>query len=281
MDLIELSGLRNIPAVCKFEAECYTNPMQRRASFFPIFIIFLLLSGIIFFFARSGAFAGLTGFFEQATVPLQRFVFSTIHSEGELSSEEKLREENRNLLTQLAKQKELERENRALHDQFEATNPVPQELLPVKIIGRNNDQLIIDKGSKENIIPGNIVVYKDNLVGKVVKVSTHLSVVHLATHPTISFTAEAIKTETLGVISGRGGTVFIFGNIVLSEKLEKDDLVRTKGDVDEKGLGFPPDLIVGKIIAVNKQPSALFQSAEVRSLVDFSKLSTVFVLLQK
>jgi rod shape-determining protein MreC len=69
-------------------------------------------------------------------------------------------------------------------------------------------------------------------------------------------------------------------NVVLSEKLEKDDLVRTKGDVDERGQGFPPDLIVGKIISVNKQPSALFQSAEVKSLVDFSRLSTVFVITQ-
>ncbi|MEK7566640.1 MAG: helix-turn-helix domain-containing protein, partial [Patescibacteria group bacterium] len=57
------------------------------------------------------------------------------------------------------KQKELEKENRALHDQFEASKPSPQELLPVKIIGRNNDQLVIDKGSKEGVISGNIVVY--------------------------------------------------------------------------------------------------------------------------
>lgn len=253
--------------------------MQRRANFFPIFIMFLLLSGIVFFFAQRGAFSGLTGFFEQATVPLQRFTFGIFNPEGKLSEEEKLREENRNLLVQLAKQQELEKENRALHDQFEVTNPQPKELLPAKIIGRNNDQLVIDKGSKDGINKGTIVVYKDNLVGKVVKVSAHLSVVHLATHPAISFTAEAVKTETLGVINGRGGTSFVFGNVVLSDKLEKDDLIITRGDVDEHGQGLPPDLVVGKIISVNKQPSALFQSAEVKSLVDFSKLSTVFVLL--
>ncbi len=252
--------------------------MQRRASFFPVFFIFLLLTGTIFFFAQRGAFSGVTGFFEQATVPLQRFVFNTFNQDIGPSEEEKLKEENRNLLTQLAKQKELEKENRALHDQFEASNPISKELVPVKIIGRNNDQVIIDKGSKDDIKQGNIIVYKDNLVGKVIKVSTHLSVVHLVTHPAISFTAEAVKTETLGVINGRGGMTLIFGNVVLSDKLEKDDLVVTRGDVDEAGLGFPPDLIVGKITSVNKQPSALFQSAEVKSLVDFSKLSTVFVI---
>lgn len=253
--------------------------MQRRATFFPIFILFLFLSGIVFFFAQKGAFSGLTGFFEQATVPLQRLTFGLFHAEGTLSEEEKLREENRNLLVQLAKQQELEKENRALHDQFESVKVPTQQLLPAKIIGRNNDQFVIDKGSDDGVKPENVIVFKDNLVGKVIKVSGHRSVVHVVTHPEMSFTAEASKTETIGVISGRGGTSFIFGNVVLADKLEKDDLVITRGNVDEHGQGFPPDLIIGKITAVYKQPSALFQAAEVKSLVDFSKLDTVFVLM--
>lgn len=252
--------------------------MQRRASFFPIFFIFLVLSGIIFFFAQKGAFAGLTGFFEQVTIPLQRMTFGIFNSEGNQSPEEKLREENKVLLTQLAKQKELERENRALHDQFEVANPIPKQLLPAKIIGMSDDQILLDKGSDDSVSTGDVIVSKDNLVGKVVKVSKHVSVVHLVTHSGILFTAKALKTETTGVVKGGGGDGLIFGNVVLSEKLEKDDLVVTKGDVDEHGVGFPPDLVVGKIISVNKQPSALFQSAEVKSLVNFFKLSTVFVL---
>lgn len=252
--------------------------MQRRSSFFFLFVFFLLLSGIIFFFAERGAFTGMRGFFESATVPLQRFTFGLFHAEGALSEEEKLREENRELLTQLAKQKELEKENEALHDQFEVGNPSTQDLLPARVIGRNNDQFVIDKGSADGVKPENIIIFKDNLVGKVIKVSKHLSVVHLVTHPEISFTAEAVKTETLGVINGRGGSSFIFGNVVLSDKLEKDDLVVTRGDIDEHGQGYPPDLVVGKITAVYKQPSALFQNAEVKSLVDFGKLSTVFVI---
>lgn len=253
--------------------------MQRRASFFPIFYLFLVLAIIVFILARNGVFTGMTGFFESATVPLQRFTFGIFNSESKQSEEEKLREENRNLLVQLAKQEELEKENKALHDQFQAEKISTQELLPAKVIGRSNDQFIIDKGSSDSIKPGNVLVFKDNLIGKVIKVSAHLSVVHLVTHPTISFTAEAVKTETLGVINGRGGTSFIFGNIVLSDKLEKDDLVVTRGDVDEHGQGFPSELVVGKITAVYKQPSALFQSAEVKSLVDFGKLSTVFILI--
>lgn len=252
--------------------------MQKRTTFFPIFIIFLLLAGIVFFFARNGAFAGLTGFFERVTTPLQRATFGIFHPTGKQSEEDKLREENAKLLTQLAKQKELEKENRALHDQFEVSTPTPKELLPAQIIGRSTDQVILDKGSADGVTTGDIIVVKDNLVGRVTKASSHVSVVHLITHSEISFTGQDSKTDALGVVVGRGGNAIVFGNVVLSDKLEKDDLIVTKGDVDEHGQGYPADLVVGKVTAVYKQASALFQSAEVRSLVDFSKLSTVFVI---
>ena len=63
------------------------------------------------------------------------------------------------------------------------------------------------------------------------------------------------------------------------EKLEKDDFVLTKGDVDSEGHGIPADLVIGKIVSVNKKASNLFQSASVQSLVDFSKLNMVFVMM--
>ena len=69
-----------------------------------------------------------------------------------------------------------------------------------------------------------------------------------------------------------------FQNFVLSDKFEKGDVVVTKGNIDEQGNGIPPDLIVGKIISVHKNPSALFQTAEIESLVNVSRLDTVFIL---
>lgn len=265
--------------ICDIEREWYTSHMQRKAAFFPVFFIFLLLTGTFIILAQKGALAGVIGVVEQATVPLQRITFGLFH-DSSMSSEDKLREENRQLLTLLAKQKELEKENRALHDQFAASSPSPQNLLPTRIIGMSDDQIIIDRGSVDRVLVGSIVVYQDNLVGKTVSVSKHLSIVHLVTHPETSFTAQTSKTQTLGVVRGRGGEV-LFGNVTLSDKLEKGDVVVTKDDVDEHGQGYPPGLVVGKILSVNKQPSALFQAAEVKSLVNFDKLSTVFVMTEQ
>lgn len=73
----------------------------------------------------------------------------------------------------------------------------------------------------------------------------------------------------------------ILDNVLLSETLKVGDVVLTNGDIDQNGKGLPPDLIVGKITSVDKNPSALFQKADVVSFVDFSKLSTLFVQIQK
>ena len=70
----------------------------------------------------------------------------------------------------------------------------------------------------------------------------------------------------------------ILDNVLLTENLKNGDLVLTKGDVNLNGEGFLPGLIVGKIISVEKSPSALFQKAQVEGLVDVTKLSTVFVI---
>jgi cell shape-determining protein MreC len=126
---------------------------------------------------------------------------------------------------------------------------------------------------------GSIVVFKDNLIGKVVKISPRLSVVDLFNHKGITFTAETVKTSALGISQGAGGGKMVLGNVLLSDTLQTGDIVVTKGDVDAGGKGFPPQLVVGKIVSVNKKTSALFQTAEVESLVDVTKLKMVFVMV--
>jgi rod shape-determining protein MreC len=239
----------------------------------------LFLSLIIFFFSQGGMFKGVGGAFEQILTPMQRLTFNLFHINGTPSSEQMLREENASLLTQLAKQKEMEKENKALHDQFQITNPSSKQLLPASIIGRGNAEFIIDKGENENIKTGQVVISKENVVGIIIKVSPHRAVIRSVSNQNTSFTAQSVKTGALGVIYGGGEGDIVFANVVLSDKLEEGDLVTTRGDIDSNGSGFPPDLIVGKIVSINKTASSLFQTAEIKSLVDFSKLETVFVLV--
>src|SRR5256885_14542195 len=100
--------------------------MQRRGTFLPIFLIVFFVSFAMLFLAQKGFFNEVTGLFEQITVPFQRLTFGVFHHQGIQTSQEKLQAENSHLLTLLTKQKELERENQALHDQFQTANPSPK-----------------------------------------------------------------------------------------------------------------------------------------------------------
>lgn len=260
--------------------------MQRRGRFISIFLIFFILSFILFLFSKTGVGLPVAGFFEQMSVPLQRVSFGLFVATAPQDELSKLKEENRKLQTQLAKQKELQKENDALRDQFETEKPSSRQLLPAEVIGFSSflpgesfvTEMLIDKGTADGLEEGDVVIYEDNVVGKVAEVSVHASVVFLITHRDMVFTVETVKTKALGLVAGQDGSGVLLGNVVLSDKLEKNDLVITKGDVQKNGGGYPPDLVVGKIISVNKKTSDLFQAAEVQSLVDFSKLKMVFVL---
>lgn len=254
--------------------------MQKKKGVLPVFIFLFVLSIALWGLSGTGVLRGLTGFLERVTIPLQRSVFGVIHSPQKDSAElEKLREENGKLVSQLASQKNMESEIAALRNQFQATHPSSRVLLPSAVIGTSGDKLVIDKGRADAVDKGDVVVVSDNLIGQVDRVSERLSLVSLIIREDVSFTAKTVNTNSLGVIKGQNGGL-VLDNVVLTDKLEKGDLVVTKGDVDEKGNGFMPNLVVGRITTVNKKASNLFQSAEVESIVDLGRLEMVFVIVR-
>ncbi len=252
--------------------------MHLAKSIFPIFLVFVILSLIVYFFFQNS----FTSVLQQVTLPIQKWVYSTLSQQpANVTPQKKLQEENNALRTRLAKTKELERDNKALRDQFQISDPSPRNLLPATVVGESDDKIFIDKGEREHVQAGHIVIFKDNLIGKVTKTSPHVSVITLISHPTTSFIAQTVNTEAIGVIKAQGNESITFENVVLSDKLEKDDIIVTKGDRDDKEVGFPPKLVVGKVVSVNKKASSLFQAAQVKSLVNFETVRMVFVVIRE
>lgn len=255
--------------------------MKSRRNLLPIFSLFFFLAIGIFIFSATTAGQSVTGFFEQLSLPLQKTLISTIGSGSNKNTPEaRLREENIRLQTLLAKQEDLKKENNALRDQFKVTNPSPKQLVTAQIIGGKNDEIILDKGTASGIKNGSVLIIKNNVIGRVVRASVHRSVGELLTKSNVSFTAKTAKTSALGIVTGKGEEKLVLSNVVLADKLEKNDLVVSKGDLDQNGSGFPPNLVVGKIVAVNKKNSELFQSAEIEPLVEFGRMETVFVMIE-
>mgnify|MGYP001574582476 FL=1 len=261
--------------------------MRKREEFFIVFFIFLFLSLVILGLSLSGNLKFLSSFLEEGTSAIQSVTFGIFQKLPFFSEDSKikdLRTENLSLLNKIADFEKLKRENQALSDQFKVSYPPSYKMLKADVVGAPGFvpgvsvplSFILNKGSKDNLKVGLSVIIKDNLVGIISEVSVNLSKVNLINNPSSSFTA---KTENgaAGII--KGGVSLTLENVLLSENIKVGDLVLTYGDVDFNGIGIPQDLIVGKIISVEKNASDLFQKAKLESFVDFRKLSTVFVYL--
>ena len=82
-----------------------------------------------------------------------------------------------------------------------------------------------------------------------------------------------------GVVHGESDFV-LFDKVAITDNLQKNDLVVTFGEINEQGFGIPPDVVVGKITTVNKSENRPFQNAKVESIINYSKLEIVFVVLR-
>lgn len=261
--------------------------MKRKEGFWSAFFIVTFLCILLLVFSISGRLKFLS-FLEKPTSAIQAFsysIFQKLPFMAESAEIKKLENENLELLSRVADYEKLKRENQALSDQFQAIYPSSSRLLPVQIIGAPSfvpgistpNVLILNKGSKSSIEVGSAVVVGNNLVGEITQVSLNLSKVNLVNNSSVSFTART-ENGAVGIIKGGGGLTL--DNVLLSDNLKEGELVLTKGDTGQDGIGIPPDLIVGKITEIEKNPSDLFQKAKIESFVNFVKLSTVFVYLE-
>jgi rod shape-determining protein MreC len=264
--------------------------MPKRNNFFYLFLSLIFLSLVVFAASQIGFLKPIDSLAKGILAPFQAVtygIYSKISNFGSSSETQALKTENLALTKKLVDKNKLTEDNKALRDQFQTQNPKSLNLTEADIIGAPGfipgisvpETLILDRGENDGIKVGQAVVYEDNLVGRIIKTSIFLSKVQLIGNSLSSLTAKTMSTQALGVAKGQGGGGIILDNVVLSDSLQKDDLVLTKGDVDAFGIGIPPDLVIGKITSISKFPSDLFQKANLESKIDISKLNKVFVIV--
>lgn len=262
--------------------------MRKRSKISVVFFVLLTLSILIFIISLTGILSGPSSIFAKIFSPFQSISFSGFNFlTNSSTSKVRLEDENRILISKLADYDKLVRENQALRDQFETQVPKSTEVLPAKVVGAPSfipgvtdpTFLIIDKGLHDHIKIGSAVVIKNILVGKVISVSDYFSKVSIVSNPDFLINAFDQRTQAQGVVKGKGGRQMILNNVLQSQEVKAGDILITKGDQREDGTGFPPDLIIGKIMSVDKKPSAVFQMGEAQSPLSFSKLSEVFVVV--
>ena len=262
--------------------------MAKRSKISVVFFVLLILSILLFIFSKTGLLDGPQSILAKIASPFQSMSFSAFNflSSGD-SKTKQLEKENKELLGKIVNQDKLLKENSALHDQFAVNSPKSTTLLPTKIVGAPSfvpgitdpTTFIIDKGTNDRVKVGDAVVLKDILVGKVISSSNYFSKVDILTNTSFSLTVKDQRSGANGVTKGDGGRQLILDNVLQSDDIKESDVLVTKGGQDTSGRGIPPDLIVGKIVSVEKKPSEVFQKGKVQSPLDFSNFSEVFVVI--
>lgn len=244
-------------------------------------LIFLVLSSLFYFYRNSSP----VSFFQETLFNIFSTPREAIYNLGRKEKNAgtlTLKKQNEELIKKLADYELMKRDNEAYKSQFDEATDYSQTLLAAKIIGYLGDakypsSFVINKGKKQGVAEGMAVVSKKFLVGKIIKAGDNYSVVTTPVNTKFSTLAKLTDTNANGIVSGKND-LMVFERVVITDILKKDGIVVTKGEVNENGIGILPDIIIGKITSVSKNETEPFQSAEVLPVIDYAKLTTVFVV---
>ena len=251
-------------------------------------VVFLLI--ILIFISVRGADNPLKGFFLRMESPfLKTFrifsggaegFFHFLGSIGELKSEnEKLLQENRELLAKNALSKDVESENKLLRQELDLLPRKNYDLEASFVIAQDpqglGNYLLIDKGKNNDLKAGMpIIISNGILAGKITDVYPTSAKVALISDKNSAVNAEIEDSGAKGIVRGAYGLGLVMDMISQSEVVKEGDTVITSG----LGGDMPRGLYVGKIKEAGQSADKLFQQASLTSPVDFSSLRVVFAV---
>ena len=176
--------------------------------------------------------------------------------------------------------REIEGEYQLLLDLFNRARQAPDyQRLTASVIGQDSSQavrsIIIDKGSADGVRVGMPVESSRGLVGQVFRTTPNSSQVVLITDSSSAVPARLGTSRATGILRGGGvGGSLSIDWIDLKHQLEVGEVVLTSG----LGGRFPQDLVIGRVIEVDRREAELFQRAIIQPAVDFDALEVLFVI---
>jgi rod shape-determining protein MreC len=252
-------------------------------------VLLLVISGLLFL-AMSGYLTPIFNLSLNPLISMQRWLSVRYLSARDLlttpSDVVQLRQQNALLesqVTQLQTQL-IELEERlgeaqvcfALLD-FGRTNP-QYEYIAATVIGREISPflqyIMIDKGTEDGVRYGMPVVTQRGLVGRVDAVIAGAARVKLISDSTsvvnVRLKSAEIEVQLQGSLTG---DIFL-DMIPLDETVELGDVVLTSG----LGGNYPPNIFVGQVLSTQRRDNAIFQTASVQPIVDFTAINAVLVI---
>lgn len=210
-------------------------------------------------------FNGITGsqqWLYQQSNKFGQFIYYLFHWQELLKENQKLNEKIIQLTSTETKINILTSENENLKKTLNYLTTTNYRYQTANIIGRNllNPNLfILDKGSDDGLKENLAVILNEGIMlGKIDKVQEKISYFLLLTDSQSIIAAKTLNADkTSGLIKGQLGINAIFSMIPQNEVINNEDVVVTSG-LEEN---IPKNLLIGKVIEIEKSPAALFKEA--------------------
>lgn len=199
----------------------------------------------------------------------------------------KLKQENRELQNKALQYDSVLNENETLRKMVNFKNQKSQfDYVGCDIIGKSGgnffDGFYINKGTKDGVGNGMVVVTGDGLVGQITSVRRNWAIVQTLANENIQVSGLVESTrENSGVIKGyRDSENKLLAKIYflpINSKIKKDDVILTSG----LGGLYPKDIKIGTVLSVEEDKGKIMKTAVLKPYVDFYKLEEVFVIIPK
>jgi len=172
-------------------------------------------------------------------------------------------------------------ENQKLTQLLNASYTIPEhqiKLANVKSIfqSRLKKQVIIDKGSKDDVRIKQLVVSSDGVVGQITQLTPLYSTVLLVTDPTqhmpVKNVRNGIRGITKGLATNERGMIVEF--VPLDSDVKLGDIFVTSGI----GTTYPPGYLVGEVSRIDKPPNEAFLTIILKPIQNMDKLEFVLIV---
>lgn len=149
--------------------------------------------------------------------------------------------------------------------------------LLAQVIFRNFDAgshyYLIDRGSYAGIKEDMVAIYKNNIVGKVVKVFPFYSKLILLSDHTCKVSAYCDATKTLGIYQGKNNLQDgSLNHVSHLQQTQEGEMIFSSGE----GLIYPRGFALGKITHVEKKE--IHQRIDVELLIDLTSIDFVYLI---
>ncbi len=254
------------------------------AEFFGLaknYIVFAVLLSLSFFLISTNSNVhtkGLQVLGLVTTSYLEAGVSDVVGYFSLAAKNKELQEENARLVDSIERTRAAMTENRHLREMLKLREQAHRPLIPADVIGRTaaggRNFITLDVGEKKGVAVGDPVVTGTGLVGIVAAAGSDFSLVRTLLDVDSRIAAKLVNASADGlIVAGSFGRLSMM-NVARRYPVQPGDIVETSS----LSTLVPPGIDIGMVTSVKDQRGKLFKKIEVQPAVDYSSVSSAFVM---